>query len=68
MSGILPELVLCSSPVLLDRLFMLMQVVWREGGIPIARDWRDALIVPVPKKGDLQYCDNWRGMMLINFC
>ena len=27
MSGILPELVLCTSPVLLDRLFMLMQAV-----------------------------------------
>ena len=31
MSGIFPELVLCISPVLLDRLLMLMQAVWREG-------------------------------------
>ena len=25
-------------------------------------EWRDALIVPIPKKGDLIQCDNWRGI------
>jgi len=29
------------------------------------KDWRDALIVPVPKKGDLQFCDNWQGISLL---
>ena len=48
MSGILLELVICSSPVLLDRLPMLMQAVWREGRVP--RDWRNTQIVPVPRK------------------
>jgi len=28
----------------------------------VFKDWRDALIVPVPKKGDLQSCDNWWGI------
>ena len=30
------------------------------------KDWRDALIVPVPKKGDLQFCDNWQGISLLD--
>ena len=29
-------------------------------------DWRDALIVPVPKKGDLQFRDNWWGISLLD--
>ena len=28
--------------------------------------WRDALVVPVPKKGDLAMCDNWRGINLLD--
>ena len=30
------------------------------------RDWRDAVIVPVPKKGNLQSCENWRGISLLD--
>ena len=30
------------------------------------KDWRNALIVPVPKKGDLQFCDNWQGISLLD--
>ena len=28
--------------------------------------WRDALVVPVPKKGDLTISDNWRGISLLD--
>ena len=45
LSGILPELVLCGGPVLLDRL---LATVWRESCV-FKKDWRDAMIVPVPK-------------------
>jgi len=41
-----------------------MQAVWKEGYI--FKDWRDALIVPVPKKGDLQSCDNWWRISLLD--
>jgi len=51
LSGILPDLVLFGGPALLERLLVLMQAVWREGYV--FKDWRDSLIVPVPKKGDL---------------
>ena len=30
------------------------------------KDRRDALIVPVPKKGDLQFCNNWQGISLLD--
>ena len=28
--------------------------------------WRRTLLVPVPKKGDLTKCDNWRGISLLD--
>ena len=43
---------------------LLLEAVWREG--EVFRDWRDAVIVPVPKKGNLQPCDNWRGISLLD--
>jgi len=52
LSGILPEMVLCGGPVLLERLLVLMQAVWREGCV--LKNWRDALIVSFPKKAVLQ--------------
>jgi len=64
LSGIVPELVLFGGPVLQDRLLALMRRVWDEGRVVEA--WRDALIVPVPKKGNLQSCDNWRGISLLD--
>ena len=60
LSEILPEMILCGGPVLHDKLLALMEAVWREG--EVFRDWRDAVIIPVPKKGNLQSCDNWWGI------
>ena len=57
LSGILPEMILCGGPALHSRLLTLMEAVWREG--EVFKDWKDAVIVPVPKKGNLQSCDNW---------
>ena len=63
-TGILPELLLCGGPVLHDRLLQLMQDVWRDD--EVVADWKNAVVVPVPKKGDLQCCDNWRGISLLD--
>ena len=41
-----------------------MRRVWDESRVVDA--WRDALIVPVPKKGNLQSCDNWRRISLLD--
>ena len=36
-----------------------MEDVWRRG--EVVKDWKDAEVVPIPKKGDLRKCDNWRA-------
>ena len=28
-------------------------------------DWRDVVVISIPKKGDLRHCDNWRGISLL---
>ena len=64
-SGILPEMLraACSEEDFTKRLLELVGDVWRECEVPT--DWRDAVLVPLPKKGDLSLCDNWRGIALL---
>ena len=38
--------------------------VWTQSFAP--HDWRHANLVPVPKKGDLRQCENWRGIALFD--
>jgi hypothetical protein len=38
--------------------------IWEKEEIP--RDWKEGIIVKVPKKGDLTECSNWRGITLLN--
>ena len=65
-SGILPEMIKAASSDDLFRntLVTLVRQVWREETTPT--DWRDALLVPIQKKGDLSRCDNWRGISLLD--
>ena len=50
--GILPELLLYGGAELQDRLLLLMEKdVWKKG--KVVKDWQDAEIVPMPKKGAL---------------
>ncbi len=63
-SGMLPELVRFSGAHLWDRLLELMQVLWSQG--EVETDWKDAEVIPIPKKGDLQKYDNWRGISLLD--
>jgi len=43
--------------------YRLVELVWKESSVPC--DWRDAILVPIPKKGDLTSCDNWCGIFLL---
>eukprot|EP00117_Sycon_ciliatum_P027914 scpid27779/ scgid3366/ Craniofacial development protein 2; p97 bucentaur protein len=63
-SGILPELIRCGGEHLLGRLHEFIVRVWETGSVPA--DWRDAEIVPIPKKGNRHSCDNWRGISLLD--
>ena len=52
------------GPVIIDKLLELCVLVWRDGCV--VRDWCNALIKPVPKKGNLKSCVNWRGISLLD--
>ena len=47
-AGIMQELLVHGGAELTDRLLQLIQHVWQEG--TVVEDWRDAEIVPIPKK------------------
>ena len=63
-TGILPEMIKYGGAELLDRILELVRLVWEEGSV--VKDWKDANIIPIPKKGNLQVCDNWRGISLLD--
>ncbi len=65
-SEILSEMVkaACCSGSFVEILMELVSDVWAEGKVPA--DWSDAMLVPIPKKGDLTQCDNWRGIALLD--
>ena len=64
--GILPEMLKAAShgDEFMSRLLDLVHDVWKLGSVP--GDWRDAILIPIPKKGDLSNCDNWRGISLLD--
>ena len=42
----------------------LFRVVWESEDVP--EEWKQGLIVKLPKKGDLTICGNWRGLTLMS--
>ena len=48
-NGILPEMVKCSGPNFKQALLDLVHDVWKEGRV--VKEWADAIIVPISKKG-----------------
>ena len=65
-SNILPEMVkaACCENDFLDMLHDLVHMVWNESQVP--KEWTDAVLIPIPKKGDLSKCDNWHGKSLLD--
>ena len=57
-SGILPEMVkaACCEEEFVQMLLDLVKDVWQED--KVREDWHDAVLVPIPKRGDLCQCDN----------
>ena len=45
-------------------LYGLLRKIWSSESIP--EDWKQGLLVKLPKKGDLTQCKNWRGIMLLS--
>ena len=48
----------------LDVYYRLRTKIWETGQWPT--DWRRAIFIPLPKKGDLQLCSNYRTISLIS--
>ena len=55
-NGILLEMVKNLGSNQLDYVLDLFHSVWKEESVP--KEWRDAILVPIPKKGHLSICDN----------
>jgi hypothetical protein len=45
-------------------IYELIAQIWNEVKIPLS--WAEALICPIHKKGDVQNCENSRGISLVN--
>ena len=63
-SGILPELVKVCPDVFVYHLVELLFAVWDSEVVPV--DWVNAQLAPIPKKGNLAECDNWRRIALLD--
>lgn len=49
---------------MLEQLTKLCGEVWKAGEVP--SEWRDGIVIPIPKKGDQRECSNWRGITLLS--
>ena len=58
-----PELLKYAESVV-PRMTELCNMIWENKEIP--SDWQCGIIVPLPKKGDLSDCGNWRGITLLS--
>ena len=51
---------------LLNEIHQLIKEIWRTGDVP--KEWGEAVMVPLLKKGDPTLCDNYRGIALLSIC
>ena len=59
-----PEALKVSADATADMMMDLLQTVWIEEEVP--SEWKNGLIVKIPKKGNLSDCQNWRGIQLLS--
>ena len=62
--GITAEMLQAGGDPLARQIHMLCNKAWHEGTIP--GEWGKSILVPIPKKGDLSNCSNYRTISLIN--
>lgn len=60
------ELLKNGGPALRRELHNLMVKCWETEEIP--DKWKEIIIIPLHKKGDPTYCNNYRGIALLNVC
>jgi hypothetical protein len=47
-----------------SRVSALIKRIWQEKRMP--QQWRNAIICPIPKKGDRTNCENYKGVSLLD--
>ena len=62
--GITAEMLQAGGEQLAREIHKLCNKAWHEGTIP--EEWGKSILVPIPKKGDLSNCSNYRTISLIN--
>ena len=62
--GISAELLKHGQQELTQQLTHLFNLAWSSEKVP--KDWRQGMIIKLPKKGDLGNCNNWRGITLLS--
>jgi hypothetical protein len=62
--GITAEMLQAGWEQLARQMHKLCNKAWDEGTIP--EEWGRSILVPIPKKGDLSNCSNYRTISLIN--
>ena len=50
--------------MLAEMLYGLFEKIWEEEEIP--SEWKEGLLIKIPKKGDLGLCSNYRGITLLS--
>ena len=63
MDNIPSELVQVGREAIIDMLLIICNKIWQTGGWPTP--WTQSLIISLPKKGNLQLCQNYRTISLI---
>ena len=58
------EMILAGGEEAIDIYFILIKKIWTSEKWPL--DWKKSIYVPLPKKGDLQLCSNYRTIALIS--
>ena len=62
--GVFGEMLRSGGELLVNRMHGLILKVWRQEHVP--EDWRDAVVIPLFKKGDRKVCDNYRPISLLS--
>ncbi|CAF2065175.1 unnamed protein product [Rotaria magnacalcarata] len=62
--GITAEMLQAGGKQLVSNIHELCNRAWKEEAIP--DDWGRSILIPIPKKGDLAECSNYRTISLIN--
>jgi hypothetical protein len=46
-----------------NMLLPLFQEIWQKERFP--KEWKEGIVIKIPKKGDLSLCNNWQGITLL---